>query len=77
MEMIEFEGIKYPSVIVDLPFGERRISSENLNERLMNFDGSYVSENARLIDEEIFYFVAEKSLALGSDKLVKLILSQI
>lgn len=77
MEMIEFEGIKYPSVIVDIPFGESRMGSETLNESLMNFDGSYVSENAKLIDEEIFYFVAEKSLALESDKLVKLILSHI
>lgn len=77
MEMIEFEGIKYPMVIVDLPYGESRISSETLNENLMNFDGSYVSENARLIDEEIFYFVPEKSLALENDKLVNLILSQL
>ena len=77
METIEFEGRTYPSVLIKMPFGERRISTENLNESLMNFDGSYVSENARIIDEEIFYFVAEVNISLAYDKLVKLILSEI
>ena len=43
----------------------------------MNEDGSYVSENARLVDEDIFYFVDEEDLNLSDDELVKLILSEI
>lgn len=77
MKIIEFEGKTYPSVLVNMPFGERRISTETLNESLMNFDGSYVSENARIVDEEIFYFVAEESISIENYKLVKLILSEI
>jgi hypothetical protein len=77
MKMIEFQGKKYPSVLVNMPFGERRISTEGLHESLMNLDGSYVSENAMFIDESIFYFVSEESILLESDTLVKLILSEI
>tara|TARA_R110002072_G_scaffold202381_1_gene360153 strand:- start:194 stop:427 length:234 start_codon:yes stop_codon:yes gene_type:complete len=77
MEMIKFNGIKYPSVIVNLPFGERRISSRKLNESLMNFDGSYTSEKARLIDEQIFYFIEENVLRFSENKIIKIILSEI
>lgn len=75
--MIKFEGKEYPSVIVNLPFGERKVSNIQLNESMMNFDGSYVSNEARLIDEEIFYFVEESALGLQETKLVELILSEI
>ena len=60
MEIIKFEGQEFPIVNIKLPFGVRKVSNENLNEALMNFDGGYVSEEARLIDENIFYFVEDK-----------------
>ena len=75
--MINFEGINYPSVLVRMPFGERKISIESLNEKLTTKDGRYVSEIARLIDEGIFYFVCEDNLTLEHDNLVNLILSEI
>lgn len=77
MEIIRFNGYKYPSIKVNLPFGERIISSVKLNESLMNIDGSYVSENARLIDEEIFYFVEEDVFSFREKEIVKAILSEI
>ena len=77
MEMIEFEGKVYSSVTVNMPFGERTISTIALNESLMNLDGSYVSEKARLIDENIFYFVPEEVLSTDNYSIVELILSEI
>ncbi|MCB0454762.1 MAG: hypothetical protein KDC62_05165 [Aequorivita sp.] len=77
MEMIKFEGKEYPILQLKFPFGERQISTEKLNDCLMNVDGSYVSENARLIDESIFYFVDEENLKLDEAKLTRLILSEI
>lgn len=77
MEFIEFEGRKYPTVIVNLPFGERKISNTDLNERLLTTDGNYVSEKARLIDESIFYFVEDRMLRFRKNELSKLILSEI
>ncbi len=77
MEMIKFEGKEYPTFLLNFPFGERQISTEKLNDSLINVDGSYVSENARFIDEKIFYFVDEENLKLDKAKLVQLILSEI
>lgn len=77
MEKIYFQGKEYPSILLSFPFGERQISSEKLNEDLMDFDGSYVSEKARLIDESIFYFVDEENLKLDEAELTQLILAEI
>lgn len=77
MEVIKFNGNEYPSVLVNLPFGKSKISSIQLNEALMNPNGSYVSDEARLVDEEIFYFVNENALYFRTNKLVELILSEI
>lgn len=77
METIKFNGIEYPVLQLNFPFGERTISIENLNENLMNVDGSYVSESAQVIDEKIFYFIDEKNLSLSKNDLIQLILSEI
>ena len=77
METIKFNEKKYPALLLNFPFGERMISVAKLNDSLMNEDGSYVSENARLVDEDIFYFVDEEDLNLNKDELVQLILSEI
>lgn len=77
MEIIDFKGKKYPTVLIKTNFGERRISTEGLNDSLLNMDGSYVSERARIIDESIFYFVPEEYLSIDHDKLVKLISSEL
>ena len=77
METIKFNQREYPTLLLNFPFGERRVSVAKLNDNLMNEDGSYVSENARLVDEDIFYFVDEEDLNLNKDELVELILSEI
>ncbi len=77
MEKINFKGKEFPSVIVNMPFGNRKISTIQLNESLMNNNGSYVSNEARIIDEEIYYFVEEKFLSLSEKELVTIILSEI
>mgnify|MGYP003665930667 FL=1 len=60
-----------------MPFGERTISTVQLNESLLNLEGSYVSEEARLIDENIFYFVEENVLCFQENEIVNKILSEI
>ena len=75
--MINFKRKQYPSVIVNLPFGKRKISSVELNESLMNFDGSYFSDEARVIDEKIFYYIENDFLFLCEGEIVKKILSEI
>jgi len=77
MGKIEFQGKDYPLVLVNLPFGEMLISTVSLNNVLMNNDGSYVSDEARTIDENIFYFVEDNILHLNENKLANKILSEI
>ncbi|WP_339653197.1 hypothetical protein [uncultured Maribacter sp.] len=77
METISFNGKEFPSVIINMPFGERTISTVQLNESLLNLEGSYVSEEARLIDENIFYFVEENVLCFQENEIVNKILSEI
>lgn len=76
MNIIKLNGKEFPSVVVSLPFGERKISNIKLNESLINSEGAYVSEEARLIDENIFYFVEDEVLHLRKNTLTKIILSQ-
>lgn len=78
MELIKFKGNEYPSLIINFPFGERKISTTKLNDSLMNYAGGYVSEEARFIDEQIFYFVEEEDIHhLQKKELVEMILSEI
>lgn len=77
MEAINFNGKVFPVIYVKFPFGERKVSNHKLNYALMNFEGSYVSEEARLIDEKIYYFVEDEVLHFSNDKIVKLISSEI
>lgn len=77
MQTINFNKKQYPTLIINTSFGERKISNTQLNEDLMNHDGSYVSEEARFIDESIFYFVEGEVLNIPHDKIVELINSEI
>ena len=74
MNDIIFQGTEYPIITVNMPFGERIISTEHLNEALMNSDGSY---EARTIDERIFYFVEDNILSFRENEIVNKILSEI
>lgn len=77
MDIIKFNGEEFPFTIVNMPFGERKISTTKLNECLMNSEGGYVSEEARFIDEGIFFFVEEEVISLPENEIVAIILSQI
>lgn len=60
LETIQFQGKIYKTRIVNVKgFGERRIATESLQDALLS-DGKYVSENAKIIDENIFFYVEDK-----------------
>ena len=76
MRKVKFENKTYCIRNITFPFGERTVGTEKLNDALMD-DGGYVSEEARLIDESIFYFVEENNLRLREKELVLKINSEI
>ena len=60
IETISFQDKIYRTRIVNVKgFGESRIATESLQDALLS-DGEYVSENARIIDEDIFFYVEDK-----------------
>ena len=77
IQIIKFQGFKYPIREISFPFGIRTIGVEKLNDVLMNENGGYVSEEARIIDEHIFYFVAKKNFYLTAKKLSLNIIAQL
>jgi hypothetical protein len=77
MRTVKFENKTYCIRDITFPFGERTVGTEKLNDALMTDDGGYVSEEAKLIDESIFYFVEENNLCLQEKELVLKIISEI
>lgn len=62
---ILFEGITYPVryVAIEGSKSELMISTEDLEAVLINEDGGYSSPEARLIDEQMFFYVPESIAA--------------
>ena len=77
--MIKFNGKEYSTKQVNVPdFGERLISVESLEESLMDAEGFYVSDEAQVIDEKIFFYVPddvinkdEKAIAKFVDECIR------
>ena len=70
LDFIIFEEGTYPVryVAIEGRESELMISTENLEAVLINEDGGYTSPEARLIDEQIFYYVPERIIMDCSDE---------
>ncbi len=76
--MITFQNTIYKIREIELAeFGNVLISTEALNVKLLNENGSYVSEEAIRIDEQIFYFVEEDEIELLDTELKEVLINQI
>jgi hypothetical protein len=73
-----FRGKTYPAREIEIPdYGAVLISTSSLNDALMNDDHSdFVSDEARTIDEQIYYFVEDSEIGLGDVTLAKLLIAQ-
>lgn len=77
MEYISFNSNKFPFREIDFSFGKRLIATHELNECLMNFDGTYSSYEAEKLDEEIFYFVDNDIINFSDSFILKTVLTEI
>ncbi len=77
--MIIFRNKKYKSRGIYLSeFYEVLVSTTSLSDALMNEEATnFVSELARLIDEQIYFFVEEAEIDLPEDELRTLLLDAI
>lgn len=78
MEIIKFQNKEFKAREIVFPdMGMVLVSTNSLNDLLLDNNGSYVSDEAILIDESIFYFVEESEIELNSNELTNLIISNI
>ena len=74
---LKFQNIEYKLREIELPeLGNVFVSTTSLNNALMIDGSDYVTDEAKDIDEGIYYFVEENEIELNETDLVKLISSQ-
>ena len=74
MDIIKFQNNDFKIREIELPdLGNVIISVSSLNEILLNENGSYISEEAKHIDEQIFYFLEDNEIEFNDEVLIKLI----
>ncbi len=77
MRPIIFNNQEYPCRDIFIKeFGNVTISTVSLNDAIMN-NSTYSSEEARFVDEKIFFFVEENELTLPDNVLSKYINEQL
>jgi len=73
--LFRFNGEEYPTrlIALDMPeiSGLQVISVDSLDVALMTKDGCYVSEEARAIDEEVFFYVPDKMIDAEENILIQ------
>lgn len=75
--MIDFQNIFYPARVVELPNdGEVLISVTSLNDVLLK-DDDHVSDEARYVDDQIFYFVEDSQINLDDEELITLLTKEV
>lgn len=78
MDTINFQNTKFKIREIELPeIGNVLISTTSLNELLLNKDGNYISNEANIIDDKIYFFVDHKEIELSNVELVNLIIKEI
>lgn len=78
MDTINFQNKDFKIRELELPeIGNVLISTKALNESLLNESGGYVSDEAIVVDENIFYFVNDNEMKLSNMELMNLITEEI
>lgn len=78
MNIINFQNKEFKIRELELPeIGNVLISTNSLNESLLNETGGYVSNEAIVVDENIFYFVNDNEMKLSDKDLINLITEEL
>lgn len=74
-ETVELDGHEFNIRVLDAkgPLHGKIISTENLNDRLLDEEDDYTSEDARRLDEMIFFYVPADKITLPEEQLVEYI----
>ncbi len=78
MDYVKFKDVEYIIREIELPeLGIVLVSTNDLNNALMDNGCDYISEEAKNIDEEIFYFVEKNEILLKDEELINIISREI
>ncbi|MDR1715397.1 MAG: hypothetical protein LBS20_06095 [Prevotella sp.] len=74
-ETVELDGHEFNIRVLDVkgPLHGKIIGTENLNDRLLDEEDGYTSENARQLDEMIFFYVPVDKITLPDNQLAEYI----
>jgi hypothetical protein len=74
LKWIAFESIDYKLREIYIPIlGKVFISTTRLSKALLRNDSSYVSDEAEIIDEKIYFFVEDHEIELPNKELQNLV----
>ena len=78
-EYVNFDGIDYPTRTLRVKGrGTVTVAPQSLENVLMDGDGGeFVSEDARMLDEGIFYYVEDAQITWPTGKLVAMLLATV
>ena len=72
MDFINYNSKNYPLREIKLPeFGYVNLSTESLRMALLNDDCTYTTQEAKFIDEKIFFFIEDTEINLSDKNLKK------
>ena len=78
MDTLKFQNIEYQIREIEMPeIGNILISTTSLNNVIMNNGHVYISEEAKNIDDEIYFYVEDNEIELQDIELISLIKLQI
>ena len=76
--MITYQNRKFETRELDLhDWGLVTVSTTSLGDLLFNDETGYPSKEAEVIDENIFFFVAENEINLSDKELAKVVLKSL
>lgn len=74
MNFIKFQNKQYQVRELKLPeIGVILISTVSLNNKLLNNESKYISDEAIFVDESIFYYVEENQIQLSDEEIINLL----
>ena len=69
---VTFQGKNYPVKEIEVGnYGIHRISTISLEDKLLKADGNYVSDEARIVDNDIFYYMNDDRFDDISDEAIE------
>lgn len=78
MFTINFQNKDFKIRELDLPeYGNVLISTTSLSDLIIDEKGNYLSNEAQILDEKIFYFVKDKQIDLDENKLISQLLKEL